>query len=480
MTAPSPRTRVLSALRWLAAGRLVGQTLSWAVTIVVIRLLRPEDYGLMAVAMMFVGFLTLLNDAGLGAAMIQRASIDDEMIGRVFCLILVVNTLCCLLLVAAAPALAVFFADSRLAAVIQVLALQFIVMSFVTVPQSLLERDLQFRKRSLADFTSNATGSLVTLVMAYLGKGVWALVFGNLSQLAVNAVLLNIAHGHVYRPILSIKGLRDFATFGGYVAISRALWYLFVQADIFIGGRLLGNQLLGFYAVARQLAWLPMDKLGAVINQVAFPAFSRVQEHREKIGAYILMSVRTVSFLVFPLCIGISAIAPEIVSVLLGDRWTPAILPLQLLSLIVPLRIVFNMTSPVILALARADTALGNLLVSSILMPIAFLVGCQFGIIGLSVAWVIALPVCFLIRLPSTLRVFGLRAREFLGAMARPALSSACMYAAVAAVRSYSPTWPASLFRLGLLIVTAIVAYGLVVGTVNRGGFREVLGLVRG
>src|SRR5262249_32606327 len=146
--------------------------------------------------------------------------------------------------------------------------------------------------------------------------------------------------------------------------VSRALWYLFIQADIVIGGRLLREEALGFYVVARQIAWLSMEKGGGVINQVGFPAFSRIQDQCGKVAAYFLMPVRPISFLIFPICFGISALAPEIVHFLIGDAWHQAVLPLQLLSLIVPLRVIFNMANPAVQAVERADTVLVNLLVS--------------------------------------------------------------------------------------------------------------------
>src|SRR5689334_118598 len=206
-TAVPFRSRVLSAVRWSAGAKLASQSLSWVITIVVIRLLRPEDYGLMAMATIFVGLLTLFNELGV-----------------------------------AAPIIAMFFDEPRLVLLMRVLALQFVIVAFSVVPQSLLERELSFKRRSLADLVSTTIGALATLVLAFLGHGVWALVWGNLAQLSSNMVLVNLARPYLRWPSFKLAGLRDVATFGGYVSMARLLWYFYAQADIFIGGRLLGHE----------------------------------------------------------------------------------------------------------------------------------------------------------------------------------------------------------------------------------------------
>jgi len=471
---------VLSAVRWSAGAKLASQSFSWLTTILVIRLLRPEDYGLMAMATIFVGLLTLFNELGIGAAIIQRSSIDDRLIRQAFGLVLMTNAGCTLLLYVVAPSIAAFFDEPRLVPLVRGLALQFVVISFSIVPQSLLERELSFKKRSLADLVSTTIGALATLLLAFLGHGVWALVWGNLVQLTSNVMLVNLARPYLRWPSFVLSGFRDVAAFGTYVSLARILWYFYAQADIFIGGRLLGNQLLGLYAVARQLAWLPMEKLTVLVAQVALPAFARVQGDRERVANYLRMSVRTVSFVVFPVCFGLSAIAPELVTVFLGEHWQASILPLQLLGLVIPLRIISNMTNPAIQALARADTVFVNLLVSAILMPVAFLVGCRWGVVGLAAAWLIGFPLVFVIRLPWSLEAFGMRASDFLGAMVRPALTSGCMYAAVFVARSLSPFEGGSASELVLLVTVGAAAYAALVSAANREGYREVFALVRG
>jgi teichuronic acid exporter len=479
-TAVPFRSRVLSAVRWSAGAKLASQSLSWVITIVVIRLLRPEDYGLMAMATIFVGLLTLFNELGLGAAIIQRPSIDDTLIRQAFGLILLSNAACAVLLGVGAPFIAMFFDEPRLVLLMRVLALQFVIVAFSVVPQSLLERELSFKRRSLADLVSTTIGALATLMLAFLGHGVWALVWGNLAQLSSNMVLVNLARPYLRWPSFKLAGLRDVATFGGYVSMARLLWYFYAQADIFIGGRLLGHELLGLYAVARQLAWLPMEKLTVLVAQVALPAFARVQGDRERVASYLRMSVRTVSFVLFPVCFGLSAIAPELITLFLGEQWHSSIVPLQLLCLVIPLRIISNMTNPAIQALARADTVFVNLLVSALIMPAAFVVGCRWGIVGLSAAWLVGFPLVFVIRLPWSLEAFGMRASDFLRAMGRPAFGSCCMYAVVWTARLLSPFETASAAQLLLLVAVGAAAYATLVGAANRHGYREVFALVRG
>ncbi|WP_336511698.1 oligosaccharide flippase family protein [Candidatus Accumulibacter phosphatis] len=118
--------------------------------------------------------------------------------------------------------------------------------------------------------------------------------------------------------------------------------FFYSQADMFVAGKLLGKEALGFYSVAMHLASLPVQKVSGILNQVAFPAFSKIQNDSATVKLHVLKSVRILSFLSFPVLWGISSIAPEIVQLLLGPKWEPAILPLQILPMIMPLRMISN------------------------------------------------------------------------------------------------------------------------------------------
>ena len=323
----------MSALRWSAAARFLGQAVSWAITILVIRLLSPGDYGLMAMAMVLVSFLVLLNTLGLDAVLVQDKALDEQMRRKIFGIVIVANVLFFLLLFLGAGVVADFYGEPVLAPIVRVLSLQFLLLIFETLPQAKLERDIDFARRSVVDFATLVLGSLTTLALALAGQGVWALIWGTLATNATRMLGLNLIARNLVWPSFDWRGMRKHLVFGGFVTGDRGLWFLFSESDKLIGGKLLGHQLLGYYAVASQVASLPIHKITGLLNSVAFPAFSHAHAHtsQETVQGYLLKATRIIGIAAFPVFFGISCTAEPIIACLLGEKWLPAAPLLQLL-----------------------------------------------------------------------------------------------------------------------------------------------------
>ncbi len=473
------REKVLSGLCWSAGVRFMGQLITWAITIIVMRLLTPEDYGLMAMAGVFISFLALLNELGLGAAMIQKQKVDETSLRQTFGLLLISNSCLFLLLLLIAPLIGYFFHEERVVAIIRLLSAQFIMMPFGIIPQSLLAREMNFKKISVVEFVSAIAGSLITLMLALNGFGVWSLVWGSMTIILLRTVGLNFVCPYLHGPRFSLKGMRHTISFGSYVTLVRALWFFFLQADVFIVGRIMGKELLGFYSVAMNLATLPMQKVSGIINQVAFPAFSSIQAEPLRVASHSLKAVRIMSFFAFPLLWGISCIAPEIVSVVLGNKWHQAIVPLQLVSLIVPFRMIINLLDPAVMGLGRPDVTFSIVLFNSIVMPLAILIGTRWGLLGVSLAWVLVFPPVLLRNLYRLVSVLEIELSDVLSAMARPLLATSIMYAAVMGMKMVLGPGTESINHLLLLIITGVIVYGGMIVYLCKEVFREVLGLIR-
>ena len=364
--------------------------------------------------------------------------------------------------------------------IVRLLSIQFIMMPLAIIPQSLLTREMDFKKMSIVEFIAVLSGSGVTLWLALKGWGVWSLVWGSMTIIIIRTVGLNVVSPYLHIPIFSIKGMAQTITFGGYVTTSRILWFFYTKADIFIIGRLLGKEMLGFYSVAMNLASLPMEKVSGIINRVAFPAFSSIQNDSQKAASHFLKSVRIMSFLAFPVLWGISSIAPELVAILLGDKWNLAVVPFQLLSLVIPIRMISGFMSPATMGLGRPDIDFFNLLFASVVMPIGIIIGIHWGLLGVSLAWVILYPLVFLRFLSRVVRVLEIRTLDVLKAMVRPVLLAFVMYVTIIGIKMLFGTDVKSIGHLALLIIGGSMVYiGLII-SFNRDGFREVLGLMRG
>jgi O-antigen/teichoic acid export membrane protein len=474
------RADVLSGLRWVAGAKLLGQLVTWGITIVVMRILDPEDYGVLAMATVLVAFLAMMAQFGVGAAAVQAVDMDEARLRQIFGLVILINSALFLLLFLTAPLVGWFFDEPRLVAIIRVLGLQFVLMMFSVIPSAQLSRKLDFKGQSLVDLSGAIASSLAALASALAGLGVWSLVWASLVMEAWRGAGLNIIAPFRLWPDFRLRGTRRFLLFGGNLTAARIVWFFYSQADIVIAGKLLGRDLLGVYSVALHLASMPVHKLSAVINQVAFPAFARIQNDREKFASHFLLAVRMLSFAAFPVLWGLSSVASELVVLLLGEKWRAAALPLQLLALIMPLHMLAPFLNTAAQGIGRADIALKQMLLAALVMPIAFVAGSQWGLVGLSLAWVLVFPLVLWWGLVIFLPVIGLGVTDVLSAIARPALAALGMYIAVFSVRGLLDPAAHLMVHLAILVLAGALVYGALALALNRAGCREALDLMRG
>ncbi len=474
------RNNVLHSLKWLAGARFAGQLITWAITLVVIRILKPSDYGLMTIAEVLIGFAALFQELGLYSAMVQKRDLTDRQVEQSFGFLIIVNMGIYALIFTIAPLLASFFGDSRLIDIVRVLGVQFPLASIGVVQDAMLSRRMRFKRKSLANLVIMLANGVTTLSFALAGAGVWALVFGSLAGAIVRPIALSIAARHWCRPRFSRKGMGEMLHFGGFITASGLLWYIYSRSDVFIIGKILGKDILGFYSIGMQLASLPIQKVGETLNQVGLAAYSSIQHDMAAVRSHYLKVIRTLSFIAFPVFWGISSVSPELVTVALGQRWAPAIIPLQLLSLIMPFRMVSHSGSP-LSAIGKPHIGTINHLIALVIMPPAFLIGAYYGgLIGVSLAWVCVYPIMVFFRLRFSLPPLGLNKRQYFGSMTGPAISGAAMYIMVMITReSIARPFLGPRFGLIFLVAVGILAYTAFMWFLWRNNCREIIAFVK-
>jgi O-antigen/teichoic acid export membrane protein len=473
------RARVMSGLFWVGGTRLIGQVLTWAITIVVVRLLTPGDYGLLAMATVFMGFLSLVAEAGMGLALIQSPKLDDETLRRIFGVVILVNCVLFALQFVSAPLVAKFFDEERLVPILRVLAIQFLLMIFAVIPGALLTRKLDFKRQSMIGLVGSVLGSLTSLALALAGHGVWALVWSSLVAMSFTMIALNLIEPFLRRPEFSLRGTRRLVVVGGQVTAARALYFVYSQADVFIGGRIFGKDLLGFYSISLHLASLPVQKISSVVNQIAFPAFAEAQHDTAAVPWHMLKGIRLLSFLSFPVLWGISSIAPEIVAVLLGPKWEAATVPLQLLPLVMPITILSPFLNTAFQGIGKTGVVLWNATTACAILPAAYWIGAHWGLLGMSLAWLIGFPLVFYLNLRRMLPIVGLKLSAVLGAAAWPAVAAIVMYACVMLTRHLLVGTMPQPALMTVLIAAGALGYVAMTFATNRRGVQELIQLFR-
>lgn len=472
-------SEILRGLKWTAGARLGAQLITWGVTIYVMRLLSPADYGLMAMATILLSLLGLFAEVGMGPALVQSADLSPQALRRAYGIVWLVNLSLFLLVNGLTELIAQFYAEPRLVWVIRVLTLQFLITPLGVIPEVLLQRKLDYKHRSLSELSSVTVSSLVTLCMAIAGFGVWALVWGMLAGLVCKVGMLNVLAPFRAMPSFSLEGMRKLVVFGGNVTASRILWFIFMQADAVIVGRLLGEHVLGLYSVALHLASLPVQRISGILNQVVFPAASRFQHDRAAIRTQLMKATAYISLVAFPLLWGMSCVAYELIPVLLGDGWVDAILPFQILTLVMPFRMIVSLLPTITDALGRSEVSMRNSLLGCIVMPIAFYIGSQWGIVGVAYAWLTAYPIVLFINLLRMLGVIGIPLMDMVRHVMPALVSAAGMYAVVWGVRIGWLAGHAPAMALAVEIVAGVCGYVAISLVCNRTLVLELLRQVR-
>jgi len=472
----SVEKQTLSGLKWVGGAKFSSQLVSWAATLLVMRLLLPRDYGLMAIVSVVTTVLGHVAELGIGASVIQSREITREDLAKISGLIMVVSIAVFLALCAAAPLIAAIYEMPRLRLLIQVAGAQFLISGIATLPQALAQREFRFKWLAVIEVCWVLAASATTLALAWVGAGVWALVAGSLAGALVRMLMLS-ARGIVW-PSFRLAGVRKFLAVGGAVMFGRITWQVVYQSDVIIGARRLGAADIGTYSVAQQLATLPMQRIMGVLNQVALPAVARLQDEKERLRQRLLQATRMLTAISVPALWGISAVAPELVGTILGGKWHSAIFPLQAISLVVPLRMISGIYATAGLGIGRAALDFRNNIVAAIVLPSAFFTGTQYGLNGLAASWLLAIPLIFTVNFPRLGRALSTTVGDVARAVWRPAAAGLVMYALVVASR-IALAGTTDLLRLVALISVGAASYLVVLHALDRKVGRDILDLLR-
>jgi len=479
MTGIALKDRVTNAVLWLGVTKVLGQAISWVITVYVARLLSPDDYGLMGMSVIFTGFILLFNELGLGAAIVQKKDLTEEELSSIFWVLLPLNFFLFVFSCLAAPYVASFFNEPRLASIIRVTSVTFVITGFGAIPSYMLTKQINFNKKSKAELIANFVGGISMFLLAFYGFGVWSLVLGYVALAITKNILFIVYYPFRPRLYLSITKVKGMLNFGGKVLGGSLLWYIYSEADYLIGGKVLGKTLLGFYFLAFQFASLPLEKIVSLVSQVAFPAFSEIQDDKARLRSAFLKIIRIIAFVTFPMFMGIFLVADEAVNLFLTAKWAPIILPLRILCIVSTMRALNSINSPLAAAIGRPGIVMISNLSFAIFLPIGLYVGSFYGLVGFSYAWLFVFPLIFLAYTHITIKTIGLTLIEYFNEIKDVIIATVFMVICVSFLKAYIfirfPLSP----RLALLTISGAVSYLAYFALFKRSIISEALAIVR-
>jgi PST family polysaccharide transporter len=379
---------------WTGGAQILDQTLHIGIRVVLARLLLPADFGLLAMATVFVAITTVVTDLGLGNALVQRSEVGERHRSTLFWFTFAVSLALMLLLLAGAPLVGRFFHEPRVVPVLRVLAASLVLAAPEGTYASLLLREMDFKSLGLRQVVGTAVAGVVGLAAAMAGLGVWALVLYALAQAAARSALLLWRSSWRPRLVWSSSALRDLWSFGRWVAGSRLVNYANRNADNVLVGRFLGARELGFYSFSYQAVLLPLLYVARPITSVSFPSFAQLQNDRERCARAYLRTLEVTVLVAFPLAALGAVAAPAAIPLVFGAEWGPAAPVFVLLCGVAALHSFMNLASALFdgLGLPR----IGFRWMLYVVLPlnlVAFAVGLRWAAAGVAAGLLVAAAV---------------------------------------------------------------------------------------
>ena len=475
-TASVLRTQIRNAVLWRSGTQIAGQLVTWGATFLVIRILNPADYGLVAMTGAIMLFLSLVNGYAFANAVIQRERVSRDDLAQLFGILIATNAVLAILQLLAAPLAAAYYREPMVAQLLVVQALLYPTTPFVVLAYAILSREMDFKAQARVNFLSALVIAAFSLGGALSGWGVWTIVIAPLAGAWVRAIGLTIAAKSWMRPRFSFRQSLWIWRFGGAVLAGQVFWFVQSQADIFIVGRYYDAAELGIYSTALFLTQLFVTKVVPPLNEVAFSAYARINALRTAIGPAFLRGCQLVMLAGLPVFAGFALTAEPLVLTVLGAKWAGTIPFVVLLAIAMPLKTFLTLIGPACNAIDRTDIPLKNSLAGAIVMPVAYIVALQWGLIGIAWAWIAGYSVLAAIAAHQTFGALGITWRGFARMLAPALFATLAMAGMVWTVDLWAAALPQPL-RLAALVATGAITYGAWLVLFARDTVRAVIHL---
>lgn len=459
----SLRQKAIKGVIWTAIQNWGSQVISFAVFLLLARLLEPKVFGLVALSSVFFAFMQVFIDQGLSEAIIQRQELDREHLDSAFWSNITIGLLLVGISVAGAGIIAALFKQPLLTPIIRWLSLSFLFSSLSSVQNALLSRELAFKTLAIRTLIATFAGGVVGVMMAFLGFGVWSLVGQQLTNGLVGVLVLWWSTD--WRPGLkiSLKHFKELFAYGINVVGINALNFLNRRSDDFLIGYFLGPVALGYYTVAYRILLIVTQLLVGTIQKTAMPVFSRLQQEPERLRQAFYNAIQLTSLVAFPVFLGLSALAPELVIVVFGERWAPSIPVMQILGLVGLLYAGFYYNGPVIMALGKPSWNLGLNCLQAVGNVVAFAIAVPWGIVAVAAACVIRSYVMSPITVWVVHKLLHINLTTYLSQYAAPLVASLTMVVTILGAKHFLgemvnlPTLLAICIALGAVVYVATI-----------------------
>jgi len=393
----SLKKQALSGVKWTFLQQLGTQGVGFIISIILARLLQPEEFGLIAMIYVFIGIGNVLLSAGLGSSLIRSKELDEEDYATVFYFNLVVSILVYIIVYFFAPYIATFYHQPILTQLVRWLSFSFIINAFAIIQTARLTKLMDFKTQTLVAIPSLIIGGTVSIVMAYMNYGVWSLIAFNLVKSLANTIQLWVYSK--WHPIWSfnISKFKQHFYFGYKLTLSGLLDIIFNNVYVLVIGKLFPAAQVGYYQRANNLQMYPVGAISTIMGKVTYPLFAQIQDDNERLKIVYKKILQINLYLLVPILMVAGVLATPLFRFLFTEKWLPAVPYFQILLLsgiLIPLHS-FNLN--ILKIKGRSDLFLKLGIVKKIVVAIAIIMGLKYGIIGLLYSSVFSSIIAFFI-----------------------------------------------------------------------------------
>lgn len=373
---------------WSFIDRGGTQVLNLLVIFVLARLVTPEEFGTVAMITVFTNFAIRFVDFGFSAALIYKKNIDQDDINTVFFFNLIVAVILSLLFYFLSPVIANFYGKSILEILTKVMCVIFIITSLTGVNKSLITKELKFKLNTKIFLAAFILSSVLAIILAYLGFGVWSILVKILSQEAFQTLFFLVFYPVHQKPVFKKKSFTDMFKMGRNVAGTSLINYWSRNADNLLIGKMLGGGALGIYSKAYAVMLLPLTNFSRVISKVMFPSFSLINENIPEIRRIYLSATRVIAFLTFPLMGGLAIVSREFVLVTFGPEWSAMIPLISILAVLGATQSILSLNGTIFYSLGKSHIAFRLTLIFGVINVLGFFIGIRLGgLVGLALIY---------------------------------------------------------------------------------------------
>lgn len=349
--------RAVSGIKWTSLSTFIITVLQLGQLLVLARLLTVVEFGLMAIVTIIISLIRSFADLGVTAAVIHFQTTTTEQISTLYWLNLATGVVLYLLLLLANPVIYIFYPEAGLPELLNVVAISLVIAPIGSLFQTLLQKEMSFNILAKQEIIATIAATLTTVVMAYLGYGVWSLVVGQLLNISLKTLLLVVQSIGKYQVSLyfNIQDVKKYINFGVYQMGERGINFLSERSDQLVIGSVLGSGALGLYNFAYNLISQPVTLINPILMKVGFPYFAKLQDNKPELKKAYLRILWVLMLINTPLLLGLGAAAREIIPVVFDPKWLDSVIYIQILVFVSILRTAANPAGSLMLAMGRAD-----------------------------------------------------------------------------------------------------------------------------